>query len=90
MQHLKDILVHILGWLFLIAGVVGLLLPFLQGFLFIIIGIYLLSRSSVWFEDKLSKLKLKHPKLAMYIIKVELMVEKLTDKCKDFWRKLFS
>jgi len=34
------------GWIFLLAGLAGFFLPFLQGILFTLIGIYLLSKGS--------------------------------------------
>lgn len=34
-----------MGWLFIIGGILGLFLPFLQGFLFLFVGLGLLSRS---------------------------------------------
>jgi uncharacterized protein len=39
---------YILGWIFLVLGVAGLVLPFLQGILFIVIGFALLSRETEW------------------------------------------
>ena len=34
------------GWVFLVLGVAGLFLPVLQGVLFLLVGVYLLSRES--------------------------------------------
>jgi len=45
----------IIGWLFIVLGVIGLFLPFLQGFIFILIGLAILSSRS-----KLIKGFLKH------------------------------
>ena len=43
-----------LGWFFIVLGILGLFLPLLQGILFILVGLYLLSRESAvartWFE----------------------------------------
>lgn len=41
--HAKRIAIFALGIIFLVLGVIGLALPFLQGFLFLAIGILLLS-----------------------------------------------
>ncbi|MGK5643492.1 PGPGW domain-containing protein, partial [Streptomyces sp. URMC 126] len=38
----------VLGYSFLVLGVLGLVLPFLQGFLFIFIGLILLSKHASW------------------------------------------
>ncbi len=40
----------VLGWLFLVLGVLGLFLPFLQGLLFLAIGVVLLSRHVPFFD----------------------------------------
>ncbi len=44
----RNWLVYGLGWTFLILGVAGLFLPFLQGILFILVGLFLLSREVEW------------------------------------------
>ncbi|MBI1985304.1 MAG: DUF454 family protein [Rhodospirillales bacterium] len=36
------------GWVFLVLGFLGLFLPVLQGVLFLLVGVYLLSRESSW------------------------------------------
>lgn len=41
-----------LGWTFLVLGVAGLALPFLQGILFIAIGLWLLSHEWEWARRK--------------------------------------
>jgi len=43
-----------LGGFLLVLGVPGLLLPVLQGVLFIVLGLYLLSLDSRWFRKKLA------------------------------------
>ncbi|WP_418791576.1 PGPGW domain-containing protein [Phosphitispora sp. TUW77] len=59
----KRILIMILGWLFIILGIAGLFLPFLQGILFLLIGLYLLSHESRWAKTQLHKIKKRHPVL---------------------------
>jgi hypothetical protein len=56
--------VLICGWAFVLLGVAGLVLPILQGFLFIAVGLLILSRESVWACRQLEKLKKRYPKLA--------------------------
>ena len=43
---IKRIAVLTLGWLFILFGIVGLVLPVLQGVLFLLIGLALLSTES--------------------------------------------
>jgi uncharacterized membrane protein YbaN (DUF454 family) len=54
-KRLKRALILVAGVLFVIAGVAGLALPFLQGLLFLLIGMILLSLSSrtirAWVEE---------------------------------------
>lgn len=50
-----------LGYAFLLLGVLGLFLPFLQGALFIIVGLLLLSRHSPWAHRLLERFKARHP-----------------------------
>jgi hypothetical protein len=38
----------ILGWAMLVLGVLGLILPFLQGFLFLAFGVFLLRDQHIW------------------------------------------
>ena len=42
----KRPLLLILGWVFVALGVAGLFLPFLQGILFLLVGVYLLALGS--------------------------------------------
>ena len=42
----KRPLLLILGWIFVALGVAGLFLPFLQGILFLLVGVYLLALGS--------------------------------------------
>lgn len=58
-----SILRHLLGWLLLVVGVAGLVLPILQGWLFIALGALLLApdvpffaRLSAWIERRVPAL----------------------------------
>jgi len=46
MKYTRDIVLTVLGYAFIAFGVMGLFLPFLQGILFVFIGLYLLSIGS--------------------------------------------
>ena len=52
----------IVGWSFIILGVAGLVLPFLQGVLFILIGLIILSSQYAWARLALAKLRKRFPK----------------------------
>lgn len=60
----NKIWITILGYFFLILGIVGLFLPFLQGVLFILVGLALLSRTTPWAEQLFQRLCNRFPKLA--------------------------
>lgn len=65
MNSAKTMFIYtILGWTFLGLGVLGLFLPFLQGILFLLIGLYLLSKSSPWAKYLLERMKMRYPKLS--------------------------
>ncbi|HEX4487798.1 MAG TPA: PGPGW domain-containing protein [Terriglobales bacterium] len=59
----KKIAVIVVGWAFLLLGIVGLFLPILQGVLFILIGLIILSTEYVWAHRLLTRLKTKFPRL---------------------------
>lgn len=58
----KRILVLITGGGFMLLGIVGLVLPFLQGVLFILIGLMILSSQYAWARLLLLKLRKRFPK----------------------------
>lgn len=53
----------IVGWTFILLGIAGLFLPFLQGILFLLIGLLILSKESVIAHRCLETLKRRYPKL---------------------------
>jgi len=54
----------LLGWGFLLLGVAGLFLPVLQGILFILIGLIILSSEYVWAHRLLERLRNRFPAIA--------------------------
>jgi uncharacterized protein len=62
--RIKRVLVLIVGWCFILLGIVGLFLPILQGVLFLFIGLFILSSEYVWAHHLLSKLRQRFPKLS--------------------------
>ena len=59
----KRIVALIAGWSFILLGVAGLFLPFLQGLLFILIGIIILSSQYAWARLLMAKLRKRFPKI---------------------------
>lgn len=62
-RAVKRVLVLITGWAFILLGIAGLFLPVLQGILFLMIGLVLLSSEYVWAHHLLHKLRIRFPKL---------------------------
>jgi uncharacterized membrane protein YbaN (DUF454 family) len=60
----RRVLVLVVGWGFLLLGIAGLFLPILQGILFILIGLVILSTEYVWAHHLLNRLHQRFPKLA--------------------------
>jgi uncharacterized membrane protein YbaN (DUF454 family) len=54
------------GWAFILLGIAGLFLPILQGILFLLIGLFILSTEYVWAHHLLLKLKQRFPAVARH------------------------
>ena len=61
---LKRIVILSLGWSCLLLGIVGLFLPILQGILFILIGLGILSTEHIWAHRLVERLKARFPTVA--------------------------
>jgi len=62
MNGLKKIGILIIGWLFIGLGIIGLFLPVLQGILFIMIGLAILSTRSELVKRFLKHLEERYPR----------------------------
>jgi len=60
----KKALVLGIGWTFIVLGIAGLFLPLLQGVLFLMIGLVILSTEYAWAHHLLARIKARFPKLA--------------------------
>lgn len=54
----------VLGWTFVVLGVLGLFLPVLQGVLFLAIGFTILANESPWADRQLNRARRRFPKHA--------------------------
>jgi uncharacterized membrane protein YbaN (DUF454 family) len=61
--YVKRAAVLVIGWAFIALGIVGLFLPILQGVLFLLIGLVILSSEYVWAHHLLETLRRRFPKL---------------------------
>ncbi|MBD3855240.1 MAG: DUF454 family protein [Acidobacteria bacterium] len=62
-RQIKRIAVLVIGWLLIAFGVVGLFLPILQGVLFILLGLLVLSRESETAHRWLQRGRQRYPHL---------------------------
>ena len=63
----KRWLILLTGWGFIVLGIAGLFLPILQGILFLLIGLVILSSEYVWAHNLLKKLQKRFPKMAAHL-----------------------
>jgi uncharacterized membrane protein YbaN (DUF454 family) len=59
----KRILILMAGWSFILVGIAGLFLPFLQGLLFIFLGVIILSWQYARARLLLTRLRKRFPKI---------------------------
>ncbi len=73
-KKIKKILVLTIGGIFALVGLFGLLLPFLQGVLFLAIGIVLLSIASSTVRGWIEVHTRRYPKFHAFVERVERWV----------------
>ena len=78
---MKKILVLIVGWAFIVIGIIGLFLPVLQGVLFIMVGLIILATEYHWARRLLERVKTRFPGLAR-------VSHEAAEKAKDWLRRL--
>jgi uncharacterized protein len=78
----KRISVVALGWAFILLGILGLFLPILQGVLFLVIGLVILSSEYVWAHRLLARLRARFPSIAH-------KADEAREKAASWMRRLF-
>ncbi|KKR70595.1 MAG: putative membrane protein [Candidatus Nomurabacteria bacterium GW2011_GWB1_40_7] len=73
----KKILILSIGIIFIIFGLIGLFLPFLQGIIFLFIGLFLISFCFPPVRSWINKHTEKYPRLFPIIEKVEKWMAKI-------------
>lgn len=71
MKNTKRAAVLVVAVLFLVLGTVGLVLPFLQGILFLAVGIILLFFLFPSLRERTQKHTIKYPKFHAMLLKME-------------------
>ena len=82
-QTAKKVAAIVVGWVFVLLGIVGLFLPIMQGLLFILIGLTILSTEYVWAHHLLSKLRARFPRIASY-------TDRAKDKATTWYRRAYG
>jgi uncharacterized protein len=75
------------GWLFIVLGIAGLVLPFLQGILFLLVGLMLLSREQHWAGRLMRRLRARFPRLTAKVDEAEAYVARLGRRLRDRLRR---
>ena len=57
----KRALIYLIGWTLILLGIIGLFLPILQGILFLLIGLLVLSKESRLAKSFLHRLQERYP-----------------------------
>jgi uncharacterized protein len=63
-SRVKRVLVLLAGWGCILLGILGLVLPVLQGVLFLLIGLVILSTEYLWAHRLLGKARERFPKIS--------------------------
>ena len=80
---MKAIALQVTGYAFLVLGVLGLFLPFLQGFLFIVIGLLILAKQAPWAHNLLQRFRDRHPRAGE-------LIDQSETKMADWWQRIVS
>jgi hypothetical protein len=79
-----------LGWSLLVLGVLGLVLPFLQGFLFLAIGVFVLRDQHIWAARRWGWVAGRWPQHVTRIEEVEASIGRRLAGARERVRRLFS
>ncbi|SMO49671.1 PGPGW domain-containing protein [Melghirimyces algeriensis] len=66
----KQMVGLVLGWFFILLGIIGMLLPFLHGILFFLAGMLILSKTSPWAKNLLVKMENRFPVITKQLDKL--------------------
>jgi uncharacterized protein len=84
--NLKRIAVIAIGWIFVVLGIAGLFLPLLQGILFLLIGLVILSKEYRWAGKLLNRIRSRFPRIAESLAKAYSMSSEFLARMKRLTR----
>jgi uncharacterized protein len=73
----KRIAVLASGWIFVLMGIAGLFLPVLQGILFLLIGLVILSKEYRWAGKLVNRIRSRFPTVDRWLTKAHSKVEEI-------------
>lgn len=73
------------GWSFMGLGVIGLVLPFLQGFLFLALGLFIMRHQYLWAHRGMGWVESRWPGA---VGKVEGLEQRVVDRARGWARRL--
>ncbi len=76
-KHTKRVFVTILAFFFLLLGLAGLVLPFIQGLLFIAVALILFSMLSPTVREKVEAQTRKYPSFHAIVVKIEGWIQRI-------------
>ena len=76
----QRLIILISGWSLLVLGAIGGLIPILQGWIFGVAGLLLLSREYEWAHDLLSWLQRKFPRFARVMERVKTESQNIVNR----------
>lgn len=79
-EKIKKGVFIIVGWGLVVAGIIGIFLPIVQGLLLIALGIFFLSRGSETVRDFVEEIRKKFPALDRILRKFDFTKEKKEPK----------
>ena len=86
-MNVRRMAVLAVGWGFILLGIAGLFLPILQGILFLLIGLIILSTEYVWAHHLLRRLRERFPGLAQHADRAKerahLWLRRVTGRAPD-------
>jgi uncharacterized membrane protein YbaN (DUF454 family) len=77
------------GWSLLVLGVLGLVLPFLQGFLFLALGVFILRDQHVWAAQRWSWVQDRWPQHVAKVEEAEASLGRRLAGAAERLRRLF-
>jgi Flp pilus assembly protein TadB len=86
--NLKRVAIIATGWIFVVLGIAGLFLPLLQGILFLLIGLVILSKEYRWAGKLLNRIRSRFPRMATSLAKAHLMSSDLFARMKRVARRI--